>query len=331
MTRRTTHPASRALQAMLVALPLVLIAFVHDNAMLDSLNQVLIAAALALSWNILGGYARQISVGHVAFFGMGAYTSTLLASVYGISPWIGMFAGGALAATVGTLLGMATLRLRGPFFTMATIAFAEVVRILAVNLRSVTRGSEGISIDSVPSVANFVFRDPRAYVLATWCLVLVVFLVCTYLDGSKIGMRLRATRENEEAARALGVRVLPLRLAVLALSAFFAAICGTFYAQYILLIDPDSVLSVDASLQMALMAVVGGIGTAIGPLLGTYLVVPFGQVLRAELGSNLAGLHLVIYGLGLVLVLYKMPGGIWPQLERLITRPARRRAVDRTA
>lgn len=331
MKRRTTHPASQVLQIALVAFPLLLVAFVHDNAMLDSLNQVLIWAALALSWNILGGYARQISVGHVAFYGMGAYTSTLLAIDFGTSPWIGMLAGGALAATIGTLLGMATLRLRGPFFTMATIAFAEVVRILAVNLRSVTRGSEGLSIDSAPSLANFVFQDPRSYVLATWCLVLVVFVVCKYLDASKTGLRLRAMRENEDAARALGVRVFPLRLAVLALSAFFTAICGTFYAQYLLLIDPDSVLGVDASLQMALMTVVGGIGTAIGPLLGTYLVVPFGQVLRAELGSNLAGLHLVIYGLGLVLVLYFLPGGIWPAIERLITRPARPDPVSRPA
>ncbi len=323
--RRTAHPASQALQAALVAAPLLIVAFVHDNSILDSLNQVLIWAALALSWNILGGYARQISVGHVAFYGIGAYTSTLLAANYGVSPWLGMFAGGFLAAAVAAMIGMATLRLRGPFFTMATIAFAEVVRILAVNLRGVTRGAEGLSIDSAPSLPNFVFQDPRTYVLVTWCLVLTVFLVCKYLDASKTGMRLRAMRENEDAARALGVHAFRLRVAVLTVSAFFTAICGTFYAQYLLLIDPDSVLGVDASLQMALMAVMGGIGTAAGPLLGTYLVVPFGQVLRAELGSNLAGLHLVIYGLGLVLVLWRLPGGIWPAIERLVTRATRRR------
>jgi branched-chain amino acid transport system permease protein len=325
--RRTVHPASQALQAVLLAAPLLVVVFVHDNSVLDSLNQVPIWAALALSWNILGGYARQISVGHVAFYGIGAYTSTLLAADFGISPWIGMVAGGLLAAAVAALIGLATLRLRGPFFTMATIAFAEVVRILAVNLRGVTRGAEGLSIDSAPSLPNFVFQDPRSYVLVTWCLVLTVFLVCTYLDASKTGMRLRAMRENEDAARALGVHAFRLRVGVLTVSAFFTAICGTFYAQHLLLIDPDSVLGVDASLQMALMAVVGGIGTAAGPLLGAYLVVPFGQVLRAELGSELTGLHLVIYGLGLVVVLWRLPGGIWPALERLVTRGMRRRQV----
>ena len=320
MIRRTAHPAALWLELLVVAAPLIVMVAAPDNALLDSLNQVLIWAALALSWNILGGYARQVSVGHVAFYGIGAYTSTLLRLEFGVSPWIGMLAGGALAAAVGVLLGLATLRLRGPFFTMATIAFAEVVRILAVNLRGITRGSEGLSIDSTPSAANFVFSDLRLYVLATWGLMLVVFLVSKYLDASKTGMRLRAMREDEDAARALGIRTFGLRLGILALSAFFTAICGTFYAQYLLLIDPDSVLGVEASLQMALMAVVGGIGTAAGPILGTYLVVPFGQVLRAELGSNLAGLHLVIYGVGLVLVLYKLPGGIWPTLERLVTR-----------
>ena len=328
---RGTSRLALGTQAALVAAPLAAVLLVHDASLLDSLNQVLIWAALALSWNILGGYARQISVGHVAFYGIGAYTSTVLGISYGVSPWIGMFAGGLLAAAVATLLGLATFRLRGPFFTMATIAFAEVVRILAVNLRSVTRGSEGLSIDSTPNPGQFVFRDVGSYVLATWGLVLVVFLVSCYLDHSKTGMRLRAMREDEDAARALGIHVFRLRLAVLAVSAFFTALCGTFYAQYLLLIDPDSVLGVDASLQMALMAVVGGIGSAVGPILGTYLVVPFGQALRAELGSNLAGLHLVIYGLGLVLVLYKLPNGLWPAIEGVLARRRTPRPLPQTA
>jgi branched-chain amino acid transport system permease protein len=314
------------MQSALIAAPLLAAVLVTDNSLLDSLNQVLIWAVLALSWNILGGYARQISVGHVAFYGIGAYTSTLLELQWGVSPWLGMLAGGALAAAAGTVLGLATFRLRGPFFTMATIAFAEVVRILAVNVRSVTRGAEGLSIDSTPNPVDFVFASLRSYVLATWGLLLVVFLVSKYLDASKTGMRLRAMREDEDSARALGIGTFWLRIGTLAVSAFFTAICGTFYAQYLLLIDPDSVLGVDASLQMALMAVVGGIGSAIGPVLGTYLVVPFGQVLRAQLGSQLAGLHLVIYGLGLVLVLYKLPNGIWPAIEGMITRRRRARS-----
>ena len=312
-----------ALQAVLLLAPAALLLASDDAFLQDSATQVLLAGALGLSWNLLCGYARQISVGHVAFFGIGAYTSTLLLLERGISPWIGLLAGGALAAVVGTLLGAVTFRLRGPFFTMATIAFAEVVRILAVNLRGLTRGSEGLTIGIPPDPAMFVFEDLRSYALLAWALMAALFLLSVLLGRSRTGLRLAALREEEVAARALGIDTFRLRLGAMAASAFFTAICGSFYAQYLMLIDPDSVFGIETSLQMALVTVVGGIGSAFGPVLGTYLVVPFGQVLRAELGSELAGLHLVIYGLGLILVLWRLPQGVWPAIEARLTRPRR--------
>ncbi len=320
---------SLAVQLVLVAAPAALVLAVDDPFLQDSACQVLLIAALGLSWNLLCGYARQISVGHVAFFGIGAYTSTLLALDFGVSPWLGMVAGGALAAVTGTLLGAVTFRLRGPFFTMATIAFAEVVRILAVNWRSLTRGSEGLAIDSTPDPAMFVFADLRHTALVIWLLVAFLYLLSLLLGRSKTGLRLIALREDEEAARALGINTFRLRLGAMAASAFFTAVCGTFYAQYLLLIDPDSVLGVETSLQMALVAVVGGIGSAFGPVLGTYLVVPFGQVLRAELGAELAGLHLVVYGVGLILVLWRLPQGVWPAIERRLLRGGGRGSAPR--
>jgi branched-chain amino acid transport system permease protein len=316
---RATH-VSWGLQAVLIAAPLVIGLATKDNFIHDSLTQVLLFAILALSWNILGGFARQVSVGHVAFFGIGAYTSTILALDFGLSPWIGMIVGGLIAAIAGGLLGLVTFRLRGTFFTMATLAFAEVMRILAVNLRGITKGSEGITIDSTPNLSMYVLGDLRSYVVVGFILMLALFLLSVLLARSKVGLKLLAYREEEEAARALGVRTVRLRLLVMVLSAFCTALGGTFYAQYLLFIDPDSVLSIELSLQMALLSVVGGVGTAIGPILGTYLVVPFGQILRAQLGSELAGLHLVIYGLGLILVLYKMPNGVWPAIEGFLNR-----------
>lgn len=309
-----------SLQAVLLAAPLAIGLASGDAFLHDSLTQVLLFASLALSWNLLGGFARQVSIGHVAFFGIGAYTSTLLGIHFGVSPWIGMIAGGLLAATTGALLGGVTFRLRGKFFTMATLAFAEVVRILAVNLRGVTKGAEGITISSTPEFGMFVFASLKTYVVVGFVLMLGLYLLSVLLARSKTGLRLLAYREDEEAARALGVHTVRLRLLVIALSAFCTAVGGTFYAQYLLFIDPDSVLGVELSLQMALLAVVGGVGTAIGPILGTYLVVPFGQVLRAQLGSEMAGLHLVVYGLGLILVLYKMPNGVWPAIEGFVRR-----------
>jgi branched-chain amino acid transport system permease protein len=321
-----TNPISLALQLLLLAAPVAVALLAADTFIYDSLTQVLLWSTLALSWNLLGGYARQISVGHAAFFGIGAYTSTLLRIGFDISPWIGMIAGGLIAAAAGILLGVVTFRLRGPFFTMATIAFAEVLRILAVNLRGLTKGSEGLTIDSAPDATMFVFASLRTYAFVAWAMMVGLVLVSWLLGRSKTGLRLLAFREDETAAQSLGVNTYLLRVFAIGLSAFFTALGGTLYAQYLLFIDPDSVFGVDISLQMALACVVGGIGSAIGPVLGTYLVVPFGQVLRAELGSQLAGLHLVIYGLGLILVLWKMPDGVWPAVERLIARLARRPA-----
>jgi branched-chain amino acid transport system permease protein len=321
------NPLSLALQLVLLAAPVAVALLTGDSFMHDSLTQVLLWGVLALAWNILGGYARQISVGHVAFFGIGAYTSTLLRIGFDVSPWLGMIAGGLLAALAGILLGLITFRLRGPFFTMATIAFAEVLRILAVNLRGLTKGSEGLTLDSTPDPTMFVFGSLRTYAFVAWAMVVGLFLLSWVLERSKTGLRLLAFREDETAARALGVNTYQLRLLAMGLSAFFTAVGGTFYAQYLLFIDPDSVFGVDVSLQMALISVVGGIGSAIGPVIGTFLVVPFGQVLRAELGAQLAGLHLVIYGLGLILVLWKMPDGVWPAVERRIARLARRRVA----
>lgn len=312
--------ASWGLQGALIAAPLVIGLASKDTFLHDSLTQVLLFAILALSWNILGGFARQVSVGHVAFFGIGAYTSTLLALNFGISPWIGMIAGGLIAAAAGALLGIVTFRLRGKFFTMATLAFAEVMRILAVDMRGLTKGSEGITIDSTPNAAMFVLGDLQRYVVVGFVLMLALYLLSVLLARSKVGLKLLAYREEEDAARALGVRTIRLRLLVMVLSAFCTALGGTFYAQYLLFIDPDSVFGIELSLQMALLSVVGGVGTAIGPILGTYLVVPFGQFLRAQLGSELAGLHLVVYGLGLIVVLYKMPNGVWPAIEGFLSR-----------
>ena len=320
MTARRAKLVSWGLQAVLIAAPLVIGLASKDTFLHDSLTQVLLFAILALSWNILGGFARQVSVGHVAFFGIGAYTSTLLALYFGLSPWIGMFVGGLIAAIAGALLGIVTFRLRGKFFTMATLAFAEVMRILAVDLRGLTKGSEGITIDSTPNLSMFVLGNLQLYVVVGFALMLALYVLSVLLARSKVGLKLLAYREEEEAARALGVRTIRLRLLVMILSAFCTALGGTFYAQYLLFIDPDSVLGIELSLQMALLSVVGGVGTAIGPILGTYLVVPFGQILRAQLGSELAGLHLVIYGLGLIVVLYKMPNGVWPAIEGFLHR-----------
>lgn len=291
---------------------------------LDLLVLVLLWAAAAGAWNISGGYAGQLSLGHAAYFGLGAYTSSLLFLAFHLSPWLGALAGAALAAGLGVCLGALTLRLRGPFFSLASIAFAEVVRIGAVNWRSLTRGSEGVFLPFQPTLAGFVFESRATYALVALGLTALVVVVTAWLERSKLGYWLAAFREDEEAARSLGVRTVRVSLAATALSSGLTALAGTLYAQYILFIEPDSVLSLNVSLQLPLIAIVGGAGTVWGPLLGSLLITPAGFLLRGWLGGSASGLHFVVYGLVVVLVVLFLPHGLLPQVRRLLDRaPAR--------
>jgi branched-chain amino acid transport system permease protein len=280
-----------------------------DAYSLHFLWKILFWALVAAAWNIAGGYAGQFSLGHAAFFGIGAYTSTLLNMHFGISPWIGMFVGGGLAAVFATFLAMLTLRLKGPFFALASIAFAEVVRIAVVNWRSLTGGSEGISIRFAPGLENMMFTSRASSVLIVLAAVALVFVLTSVLERSSFGYRLAAMREDEEAAESLGIDTKRLKVQSIALSAFLTALAGVFYAQYILLIDPESVLSTGLSVEIALICIIGGMGTAIGPLIGAILIVPMSEYLRAEFAGGLQGLYLLVYGALLIVMVIFMPLG----------------------
>jgi branched-chain amino acid transport system permease protein len=301
---------------VLCALP-----FTTSNAYyLDIVVQVYMWAAAAVAWNLLGGYAGQFSLGHSAFFGIGAYTSTLLLLQTGLTPWIGMLAGGALSALFALVIGYLAIRLRGPFFTLATIALAEVLQILAVYFRDLTGGSQGLSLPFAASVARFTFDDKRAYALAALGFLLLALLVTFLIERSRLGYYLVAIREEEEAARAVGVPVLRMKLIVTATSAYLTAMVGTFYAQYVLWIEPAHTFSLDVSVQFALMAIIGGLGTLLGPVIGAALIIPLNMFLRAWLGSSLAGLYLVVYGVVLILVVLYARQGLVVEARGWFTR-----------
>ncbi len=301
---------------VLCALP-----FTTSNAYyLDIVVQVYMWAAAAVAWNLLGGYAGQFSLGHSAFFGIGAYTSTLLLLQTSLTPWIGMLAGGALAALFALVIGYLAIRLRGPFFTLATIALAEVLQILAVYFRDLTGGSQGLSLPFAASVARFTFDDKRAYALAGLGFLLLALVVTFLIERSRLGYYLVAIREEEEAARAVGVPVLRMKLIATAASAYLTAMVGTFYAQYVLWIEPAHTFSLDVSVQFALIAIIGGLGTLLGPVIGAALIIPLNMFLRAWLGSSLAGLYLVVYGLVLVLVVLYARQGLVVEARGWLTR-----------
>jgi branched-chain amino acid transport system permease protein len=277
-------------------------------------------AGLALAWNIAGGCAGLISFGHAAFFGIGAYTSTILFQGYGITPWFGVFVGAAAAAVGGAVLSLICARLKGPFFILSSLAFAEVVRIVALNWSSVTGGAEGLSIPPVPDLANMVLGSKPAYEALTLIYLILAYAVMRWLEASRFGFYLFAVRDNDDAAAAAGINPLMIRSSAMALSAALTGVGGTLFAQYFLYLDPTYVISPELSFQFALLPAVGGLGTAIGPILGSFLITPLSELLRANLGNAAAGLHLVIYSAGLIVVMLYFPSGIAGALEKLKSR-----------
>jgi branched-chain amino acid transport system permease protein len=277
-------------------------------------------AGLALAWNIAGGCAGLISFGHAAFFGIGAYTSTMLFLNYNVTPWIGIFVGAIAAAVAGAVLSLICARLKGPFFILSSLAFAEVVRIIALNWSSVTGGAEGLSIPPVPDLANMVLGSKTAYEALTLIYLLAAYALTRWLEASRFGFYLFAIRDNDEAAAAAGINPLMVRSAAMALSAALTGAGGTLFAQYFLYLDPTYVISPELSFQFALLPAVGGLGTAIGPILGSFLITPLSELLRANLGNAAAGLHLVIYSVGLIVVMLYFPSGIAGALEKLKSR-----------
>lgn len=299
---------------------LVLVSLKLSPSVQDVLILSFLWAGLALAWNIAGGYAGLISFGHAAFFGIGAYTSTILSVNVGLTPWIGLLIGGLLAGGIGALLSLICVRLRGPFFILSTLAVAEIVRIGALNWASLTGGPEGLAIMPVADVLNMVFDSKQSYMLLMLAYLMIMYTVSKSIEGSRYGYYLFAVRDNEDAASAAGINPLIVRIAAMGLSAGLTGIGGSLFAQYFLYLDPTSVISFEVSFQFALLAALGGLGTAIGPVLGAFLITPLSELLRSNLGNAANGLHLIIYGGIVVVVMLYFPGGMAAALKKLFRR-----------
>jgi branched-chain amino acid transport system permease protein len=284
---------------------------------LEVLISVMLFAYLGSAWNILGGYAGQFSFGHAAYFGIGAYTSTLLFLRAGITPWLGMLAGGVLAAAFGLGAGYLSFRygLRGPYFSLVTLAFAEMLRVVAVNTKAVG-SSLGLVIPSREAAPlSFVFGGKLPYYYVILAMALAAVLITRRLERSKLGYALRAIRENEDAAEAAGVDALGMKLRAMALSSFLTALGGTFYAQYFAYIDPTITFGPAVSIQGLLQAIVGGAGTVLGPLLGSFVLTPISELSRAAIRGR-AGVDVMVYGLVLILVISFLPNGLMGWVRR---------------
>lgn len=292
--------------------------FVEGNSRRNVAILVLLYAGLAQAWNILGGFAGQISLGNAAFLGIGAYTSTVMLDRWHVSPWIGMACGAALAALFGLIVGFPIFRLGGHYFAIATIALGEIMVILFANWEYVN-GAVGISIPFVrgpdrrpaDSWGYLQFNESRApYYYIALAMAATVTLAALTIERTKLGYYLRAIKNDPLAARALGVNVLKYKLIAIAISAAFTAMLGTFYAQYLLFIDPETTMRLELSVLIALVAILGGVGTVAGPLLGAAVMIPLSEYSRSQFGGGGNALDLVLYGGMVVLVAVFQPNGL---------------------
>jgi branched-chain amino acid transport system permease protein len=282
-------------------------------------------AYLTTSWNLVGGFAGVLPLGHAAFVGIGAYMSTILSLQYGISPWLGMFVGGFLAAIVGVLIGLPTFKMRGAYFALATIAFSEGIRVMVENIDYLgplrLNGPRGIQIPPTNiGLANYMFTNKEPYYYIILVMLVGVLALTYFISRSKLGYYLRAGGEEPEAAMALGVNVARAKLIAMAMSSFLTALAGTFYAQFTLYIHPKSIISLDLSFEIAFIGLIGGRGSIAGPVLGALLLRPVSDFSRIYFGATLPGLHLIIFGAVLVLVMIYQPRGLQEPLTRAYNR-----------
>lgn len=291
---------------VLILLPLL----IKNEFYLDLLIMIFFWATMAGAWNLLGGFAGQISLGHTAYFGIGAYTSTLLFLNFSLSPWIGLFAGAGLSILVAVILGYPCFRLSSHFFALSTIAFAEVIRMIAAYWRGLTMGGVGLLVPFKPGFSNFMFDSKLPYAYIALAFMLLIVFVSWSIRRSRFGYYLISLREDQDGAESLGVNTHGRKMLVLIISVFFTSAMGTFYAQYFQFIDPEICFSLSLSTQLALLSIIGGLGTVLGPVAGAFLLTPIDVFLRGWLGGVFSGLNLIVYGAVLIVAVMYFPIGI---------------------
>ncbi len=304
--RRTELVVGAIVLAALAVLPLP----IRDVYTQNLIILTLLYAGLAQAWNILGGYCGQISLGHALYFGVGDYVSTLLFVNAGVPPTIGMFAGGAVGGALALLVGWPCFRLSGHYYAIATVVVGEIGFLLFLSWDFVG-GATGVYVPfHGQSWVNLQFRTSKlpfhyvvlAFAAATWGAAWLV-------EGSRWGFAWRAVKDDVVAARSLAVRVFPSKMAAAGISGFFTGVGGAIFAQYVGYIDPDSVMAGSLSILIALPAVLGGVGTLWGPLLGAAVLIPVSELTRSYLGEA-GGVDLMIYGGLIMLVALARPAGL---------------------
>lgn len=305
MSRRSLLIAAAGFIVSLLV-PLV----VRSDYQLQVLFRIYLFAALGLAWNLVGGYAGQLSLGHAAYFGAGAYGLALFTRA-GLPAWAALPLLAGVAMVFALLIGGVSFRLRGPYFVLATIAFAEVVHLAAKNLPGVTGGDVGVQVPAL-----FHTHVNRSFYLCAVALAGITFAATVVISRSRFGYYLMAIREDQDTALAVGVNTARTKLYALLLSAAFTALAGALYGSLFLFIVPDQVLSLDISNEIAIVAMLGGAGTLVGPLVGSLVLESASELFKSVFQEA----HLLIYGLLLIAVVLFLPEGIVGSVTALVRR-----------
>ncbi|MBK5259066.1 MAG: branched-chain amino acid ABC transporter permease [Thermoanaerobaculia bacterium] len=339
----------RAVAVLIVAALFFVPNYVEDTYILHMMILIFINVVMGSSWNILGGYTGQYSVGHAAYFGAGAYTTMLLLQYKQVAPWYGVWVGAAAALVVAVIIGSICFRLRGPYFVLASIAVAEIFRVATLNLKDITNGAEGVLITEIPPlviggrlITDWASKVPFYYIGLVFALLIIG--VTWLVRNSKLGYYFQAIREDQDAAHSLGIGLTFYKNVALAISAIFTSLAGSLYAVYVGFIDPSTVLGLDVSVQIVIICIIGGIGTITGPVVGAVLLVPLSEALRSNmitdllikvgivgeetrmglfLKEHLSQAHVLIYGILVVVTILYMPAGIVGFVRRMTARKAR--------
>jgi len=275
-------------------------------------------AYLGQSWNILTGYTGVISLGHSLYVGIGAYTTYLLTLTLGLTPWVGMWIGGIAAGLIGLVIGFFGFRfgLRGVYFVLLTISFAEIGRLIFLHLK-IFGSFQGLFITPHFSFWNFQFKENRPYYYIGLGYVIFSLVLVSLLERSKIGRYIIALREDEDAAESLGVNVFKYKMIAIFISAFMTSLAGAFYTNYLFYLHPGTMMSMAFSIEIILRPIIGGMGTVLGPVIGSFLITPLAEISRSYFAkAGYEGLHLVIYGFLLVAVVLFFPRGVISYIKR---------------
>jgi branched-chain amino acid transport system permease protein len=313
---------------------------------------VFLAIAQGSAWNVVGGYAGQYSVGHAAYFGFGAYITMILLEMHQVAPWYGIGLAVAGAVVLSVIIGSITFRLRGPYFVLASIAMAEIIRLAALHFKDLTRGAEGILLNAIPPLitpwftVRFIGKLPFFY--ASLGLAVIAVSANWLVQHTKLGYTFQAIREDQDAAHSLGINPTLHKSLALAISAALTGAAGSVFALYVRFIDPNIVFSLpDVSVQMVLICIIGGIGTILGPVVGAVVMVLLGETLRspkwlvqvgllgdespvvAFIEQRLSNAHVLFYGVLVVLVVLFAPDGFLGLLRTAVARVKKRLAARR--